>query len=155
MEYPINYREIMKTRVKWVQDRTFLGESGSGHSMVMDGDPDAGGRNLGIRPMEALLLGMGGCTAYDVIDILEKSRQKVLDCSIELEAERANKIPRIFTKILVRYIITGHNLDPNKVERAVNLSAETYCSASIMLGKTAEITHDIQIIDRPLYENKN
>ena len=137
----------MKARVKWVQDRTFLGESGSGHSMVMDGDPAGGGRDLGIRPMEALLLGMGGCTAYDVVDILEKSRQDVDNCVIELDADRAEDAPRVFTKILMRYIITGRNLDPKKVERAVNLSAKTYCSATIMLGKTAEITHEIEIVD--------
>jgi putative redox protein len=137
----------MKARVKWVQDRTFLGESGSGHSMVMDGDPAGGGRDLGIRPMEALLLGMGGCTAYDVVDILEKSREAVEDCVIELDAERAEDIPKVFTKIVVRYIVSGRNLDPGKVERAVKLSAETYCSATIMLGKTAEVTHEIEIID--------
>jgi putative redox protein len=137
----------MKARVKWVQDRTFLGESGSGHSMVMDGDPGGGGRDLGIRPMEALLLGMGGCTAYDVVDILEKSRQDVDNCVIELDADRAEDAPKVFTKILMRYIITGRNLDPKKVERAVDLSAKTYCSATIMLGKTAEITHEIEIVD--------
>ena len=137
----------MKARVKWVQDRTFFGESGSGHSMVMDGDPAGGGRDLGIRPMEALLLGMGGCTAYDVVDILEKSRQAIEDCAIEIEADRAEEIPKVFTKIVVRYIVTGRNLDPKKVERAVNLSSETYCSATIMLGKTAEITHEIEIVD--------
>ena len=137
----------MKARVKWVQDKTFLGESGSGHSMVMDGDPAGGGRDLGIRPMEALLLGMGGCTAYDVVEILEKSREDVADCAVELEAERAEDIPKVFTKIAVRYIVTGRNLDPTKVERAVNLSAETYCSATIMLGKTAEVSHEIEIID--------
>ncbi|MGY8998515.1 MAG: OsmC family protein [Rhodospirillales bacterium] len=137
----------MKARVKWVQDRTFLGESGSGHSMVMDGDPAGGGRDLGIRPMEALLLGMGGCTAYDVVDILEKSRQDVDNCVIELDADRAEDAPKVFTKILMRYIITGRNLDPKKVERAVDLSAKTYCSATIMLGKTAEITHEIEIVD--------
>ena len=137
----------MKARVKWVQDRTFLGESGSGHSMVMDGDAAGGGRDLGIRPMESLLLGMGGCTAYDVVEILEKSRQDVEDCVVELEAERAEEIPKVFTKIVARYIVTGRNLDPKKVERAVLLSAETYCSATIMLGKTAEITHEIEIVD--------
>ena len=137
----------MKARVKWVQDRTFLGESGSGHSMVMDGDPAGGGRDLGIRPMEALLLGMGGCTAYDVVEILEKSREAVEDCVIELDAERAEDIPKVFTKIVVRYIVSGRNLDPGKVERAVKLSAKTYCSATIMLGKTAEVTHEIEIID--------
>lgn len=139
----------MKARIKWVEERTFVGESGSGHSVVMDGDPASGGRNLGIRPMETLLMGMGGCTAYDVIDILQKSREAVDDCVIEMEAERAEDIPKVFTKIALRYIVTGRNLDPKKVERAVNLSAEKYCSASIMLGKTAEITHDIEIVERP------
>jgi putative redox protein len=115
--------------------------------MVMDGDPAGGGRDLGIRPMEALLLGMGGCTAYDVVEILEKSREAVEDCVIELDAERAEDIPKVFTKIVVRYIVSGRNLDPGKVERAVKLSAETYCSATIMLGKTAEVTHEIEIID--------
>jgi putative redox protein len=113
----------------------------------MDGDPAGGGRDLGIRPMEALLLGMGGCTAYDVVDILEKSRQDVDNCVIELDADRAEDAPKVFTKILMRYIITGRNLDPKKVERAVDLSAKTYCSATIMLGKTAEITHEIEIVD--------
>ena len=142
----------MKARVKWVQDRTFLGESGSGHSVVMDGDPAGGGRDLGIRPMEALLLGMGGCTAYDVVEILQKGRQDVEDCVIELDGERADEIPKVFTKIVVRYIVTGRNLDPKKVERAVSLSAETYCSATIMLGKTAEVTHEIEIVDSAISE---
>ncbi len=137
----------MDARIKWVEERTFVGESGSGHSVVMDGDPAAGGRNLGIRPMETLLMGMGGCTAYDVVDILEKSRQKVTDCVIEMTADRAEDIPKVFTKIALKYIVTGVDLDPKKVERAVNLSAEKYCSASIMLGKTAEITHEIEIVE--------
>jgi putative redox protein len=137
----------MDARIKWVEERTFVGESGSGHSVVMDGDPAAGGRNLGIRPMETLLLGMGGCTAYDVVDILEKSRQKVTDCVIEMTTDRAEVIPKVFTKIALKYIVTGVDLDPKKVERAVNLSAEKYCSASIMLGKTAEITHEIEIVE--------
>jgi putative redox protein len=137
----------MDARIKWVEERTFVGESGSGHSLVMDGDPAAGGRNLGIRPMETLLMGMGGCTAYDVVDILEKSRQKVTDCVIEMTADRAEDIPKVFTKIALKYIVTGTDLDPKKVERAVNLSAEKYCSASIMLGKTAEITYEIEIVE--------
>jgi putative redox protein len=137
----------MDARIKWVEERTFVGESGSGHSVVMDGDPAAGGRNLGIRPMETVLIGMGGCTAYDVVDILEKSRQKVTDCVIEMTTDRAEVVPKVFTKIALKYIVTGVDLDPKKVERAVNLSAEKYCSASIMLGKTAEITHEIEIVE--------
>ncbi len=137
----------MEVRVKWVQDRTFLGESGSGHSIVMDGDPDNGGRNLGIRPMETLLMGLGGCTAFDVVDILETSREAVADCVVEIDAERAAEIPKVFTKVHIRYIVSGRNLNPKKVERAVNLSAEKYCSASIMFAKTADITHEIEIIE--------
>lgn len=135
----------MKARIKWVQDATFLGESGSGHAVVMDGPPDHGGRNLGVRPMEMLLLGMGGCTAFDVVHILKKSRQPVTDCVAELEAERADEEPKIFTKIHVHFIVTGQGLDEKRVTRAVSLSADKYCSASIMLGKTAEITHDYEI----------
>ncbi len=135
----------MKARIKWVQDATFIGESGSGHAVVMDGPPDHGGRNLGVRPMEMLLLGMGGCTAFDVVHILKKSRQTVTDVVAEIEAERADEEPKIFTKIHVHFIIIGHNLDAKRVSRAVSLSAEKYCSASIMLGKTAEISHDYEI----------
>ena len=137
----------MKSRIKWIQIKTFLGESGSGHSIIMDSDPQNGGRNLGIRPMEAILMGLGGCTAYDVVNILSKSREDLIDCEIELEAERAESVPKIFTKITLKYKITGNNLSIKKVERAVNLSAEKYCSASLMLGKTAEITHQIEIIN--------
>jgi len=137
----------METRIKWVQDRTFLGESGSGNSIVIDGDPEGGGRNLGIRPMETLLMGLGGCTAYDVVDILERGRQAVDDCVIEIDATRADDAPKVFTKIALKYVITGRDLDPKKVQRAVDLSAEKYCSASIMLAKTAEITHEIEIVE--------
>jgi putative redox protein len=135
----------MKARVKWVQDATFLGEAGSGHAVVMDGPPEHGGRNLGVRPMEMLLLGMGGCTAFDVVHILRKSRQPISDCVAELEAERAAEDPKIFTRIHVHFIVTGTGLDEKRVARAVSLSADKYCSASIMLGKTAEITHDFEI----------
>ena len=135
----------MKARIKWVQDATFLGESGSGHALVMDGPPEHGGRNLGIRPMEMLLLGMGGCTALDVIHILKKSRQDVVDCHVELEAERADEEPKVFTRIHLHFIVTGRELSDKRVARAVQLSAEKYCSASIMLGKTADITHDYEI----------
>ncbi len=137
----------MKARIKWVQGATFVGESGSGHALVMDGPPDSGGRNLGVRPMEMLLLGMGGCTAFDVVDILKKSRQEISDCVVELQAERADSVPKIFTKIHVHFIVTGKGLKEAHVKRAVELSAEKYCSASIMLAKTAEITHDFEIVE--------
>lgn len=137
----------MKARVKWVQDFTFLGESGSGHSVVMDGPPESGGRNLGVRPMEMLLLGMGGCTSFDVVSILRKARQPIVDCVAELEAERAEQGPKVFTRIHVHFVITGKGLKEEQVKRAVTLSAEKYCSASIMLGKTAEITHDYEIVE--------
>src|SRR3954468_9932170 len=117
----------MKTRVKWVEGAAFLGESGSGHAVLMDGAPDAGGRNLGVRPMEMLLLGLGGCSAFDVVLILKRGREQVTDCVVELEAERATEDPKVFTRIVMRYIITGTNLDPKKAERAVALSAEKYC----------------------------
>jgi len=136
----------MKARVKWVEGVTFLGEAGSGHAVVMDGPPDSGGRNLGVRPMEMLLLGMGGCTAFDVIHILKKSRQPVEDCIVELSAERAETEPKVFTRIHVHFVVTGAGLAEKQVARAVELSAEKYCSASIMLGKTAEITHDYEIV---------
>jgi putative redox protein len=135
----------MRARVKWVENAMFVAESGSGHSVVMDGPPEHGGRNLGIRPMEMLLLGMGGCTAFDVVHILKRSRQPVIDCEVELEAERADTEPKVFTRIHVHFIVKGTGLKENHVRRAVSLSAEKYCSASIMLGKTAEITHDFEI----------
>ena len=139
--------DTMKARVKWIEARTFLGESGSGHTIVMDGAPEAGGRDLGIRPMEALLLGMGGCTAFDVVHILEKAREKVEDCVLEMEAERAPDDPKVFTQIRLRYLVSGKDLSREKVERAVNLSAEKYCSASIMLGESAEIAHEVVLVD--------
>ena len=135
----------MKARIKWVQDATFLGESGSGHAVVMDGPPDYGGRNLGVRPMEMLLLGMGGCASFDVVLILNRSRQAITDCVAEIEAERAAQEPKVFTAIHVHFIVTGRQLNEKRVARAVELSAEKYCSASIMLGKTATITHDYEI----------
>jgi putative redox protein len=137
----------MKARVKWVEDVTFVGESGSGHAVVMDGPPDAGGRNLGVRPMEMLLLGMGGCTAFDVINILKRARQPVDDCVAELEAERAETAPKVFTRIHVHFVVTGRGLSEKQVKRAIELSAEKYCSASIMLGKSAEVTHDYEIVE--------
>lgn len=135
----------MKARIKWVQDATFLGESGSGHAVVMDGPPDYGGRNLGVRPMEMLLLGLGGCASFDVVLILNRSRQAISDCVAEIEAERAAQDPKVFTAIHVHFIVTGKALSEKRVARAVQLSAEKYCSASLMLGKTATITHDYEI----------
>lgn len=137
----------MKARIKWVEDAMFLGESGSGHSVVMDGAKDAGGRDLGVRPMEMLLLGLGGCTAFDVVLILKRGREAVVDCVVDLEAERASEEPKVFTGIHIHYVVTGKGLDPAKVERAINLSAEKYCSASAIMAKTADITHDFEIID--------
>jgi putative redox protein len=137
----------MKARIKWIQDVMFLGESGSGHSVVMDGASEAGGRNLGVRPMEMVLLGLGGCSAFDVMMILKRGREQVTDCVVELDAQRAETDPKVFTKIEMRYVVTGRSLDPKKVERAVSLSAEKYCSASAILAKTAEITHSIEIIE--------
>lgn len=136
----------MKARVKWVEQVSFLGESESGHAVLMDGAPAAGGRNLGPRPMEMLLLGAGGCTSFDVISILKKSRQAVSDCYVELNAERADEDPKVFTKIHMHFVVKGKDIKPDVVERAIKLSAEKYCSASIMLGKMAEITHDFEIV---------
>ena len=137
----------MKARVKWVEGACFLGESTSGHAVVMDGPPEGGGRNLGVRPMEMLLLGLGGCSAYDVVSILRKARQDVDDCYVEIEAERADHVPRVFTRIHMHFVVSGRDLGEDKVRRAVRLSADTYCSASIMLGKAARIRHDVEIVD--------
>ncbi len=136
----------MKARVKWVEQVAFLGESESGHAVLMDGAPAAGGRNLGPRPMEMLLLGAGGCTSFDVVTILKKSRQAISDCYVELNAERAEEDPKVFTRIHMHFVVKGKDIKPEVVERAIKLSAEKYCSASIMLGKTAEITHDFEIV---------
>lgn len=138
----------MKARVKWVEGATFVGESASGHAVVMDGPPESGGRNLGIRPMEMVLLGMGGCTAFDVVMILTKARQPVVDCVVEMEAERAASDPKVFTRIHVHFVVTGSGLSDKQVARAVELSAEKYCSASIMLSKAVDITHDYEIVSR-------
>lgn len=136
----------MKGTVTWINGRAFVAESGSGHAIVMDGPPDSGGRNIGLRPMEMVLLGVGGCSAYDVVTILEKSRQKVRDCRVELTAERADAIPAVFTRIHLHFIVVGEDLSPKQVERAVHLSAQKYCSASIMLASAGvEITHDFEI----------
>ncbi len=135
----------MKARIKWIENVAFVAESESGHAMVMDGAPEGGGRNLGPRPMEVMLMGTGGCTAYDVVHILRKSRAPVTDCVLEIDSERAAEDPKVFTKIHFHFIVTGRGLKPAQVERAVQLSAEKYCSASIMLAKTAAITHDFEI----------
>lgn len=135
----------MKVDVKWIDGVSFVGESQTGHAVVMDGAPENGGRNIGMRPMEMLLIGMGGCTSFDVVTILKKSRQKVADCVAEITAERSDEIPKVFTKIHVHFKVTGQDLNAKQVERAVKLSAEKYCSASIMLGKACEITHDYAI----------
>jgi len=128
-----------------MENVSFVAESGSGHALVMDGAPEGGGRNLGPRPMEIVLMGTGGCTAYDVVHILRKSRAPVTGCVLEIDSERAAEDPKVFTKIHFHFIVTGRGLKPAQVERAVQLSAEKYCSASIMLGKTAAITHDFEI----------
>lgn len=135
----------MKVRVKWIEDVAFMGESETGHAVVMDGAPENGGRNIGMRPMEMLLIGMGGCTSFDVVTILKKSRQAVTDCVAEISAERADEVPKVFTKIHVHFVVTGSDLNDKQVQRAVSLSAEKYCSASIMLSKSVVITHDYEI----------
>ena len=137
----------MRATIKWVDNVMFIGQSGSGHSIVIDGPPQAGGENAGIRPMELMLVGLGACTRFDVVTILKKSRQDVTDCHAELEAERAEEIPQVFTRIHVHFVVSGHQLKSKQVERAVTLSADKYCSASIMMAKTAVITHDFEIIE--------
>ena len=137
----------MKARVKWVEDMMFMGESGSGHAVVMDGPPDLGGKNMGIRPMEMMLLGLGGCTSFDVMLILQRSRQEVVDCVAELSAERAETDPKVFTKIHIHFVVTGKDLKEKMVKRAVELSATKYCSASIMLSQTVDISHDYEIVE--------
>lgn len=138
----------MKATVKWVDGVMFLGESGSGHSVVMDGPEDHGGRNMGVRPMEMLLLGMGGCASFDVMSMLKKSRQDVTDCRCELDAERADAVPAVFTKIHLHFIVSGKNLKEAHVKRAVELSAEKYCSASIMMEAAGvEVSHSHEIFD--------
>ncbi len=138
----------MKATVKWTDGAMFVGESGSGHTVVMDGPEDLGGRNLGPRPMEMLLLGTGGCSVYDVMSMLRKSRQQVVDCRVEMEAERADAVPAVFTRINMHFIVTGVGLKENHVKRAVELSAEKYCSASIMLGAAGvDVTHSYELVE--------
>lgn len=135
----------MKARITWLEDMTYVAQSGSGHAVVIDGPPELGGHNLGPRPMEMLLMGMGSCTAIDVVNILRKARQDLHGCDIQVEAERADSDPKVFTTLRVHFILTGKALSTKHVERAIQLSAEKYCSASIMLGKTAQITHTFEI----------
>ena len=136
----------MKVSIKWIDGVSFVGESETGHAVVLDGAPENGGRNIGMRPMEMLLIGMGACTSFDVVTILKKARQPIMNCVAQIEAERADEIPKVFTKIHVHFVVTGAGLNALQVERAVKLSAEKYCSASIMLGKVCEISHDFEIV---------
>lgn len=137
----------MKARAKWVEGMAFMGEAGSGHAVMMDGAPEYGGRNIGIRPMEMLLIGLAGCTGFDVVQILKKGREAVTGCEVEVEAERASEDPKVFTRIHIAYRISGRGLSQAKAERAVTLSKEKYCSASIMLGATAEMTSSLTVVD--------
>jgi putative redox protein len=138
----------MKGTVKWADGAMFLAESGTGHTVVMDGPEDLGGRNMGVRPMEMLLLGTGGCSIYDVLSMLKKSRQNVVDCRVELEAERADEVPAVFTRFNMHFVVTGIGLKESHVKRAVELSAEKYCSASIMFGAAGvEISHSYEIVE--------
>ena len=138
----------MKASVLWMKDGQFIAKSDSGHTLIIDGPPDHGGKNLGARPMEMVLMGLGGCTSIDVIDILKKSRQDITDCVTQLTAERATSIPAVFTKIHIHFVVTGRNLKPRQVERAVELSATKYCSATLMLQRGGvEITHDFELVD--------
>lgn len=137
----------MRARIKWIEGVSFVGESGSGHAVVIDGAPEYGGRNLGLRPMEMVLIGMASCSAFDVVEILRKARQPVADCVVDAEAERAPAVPKVFTKIHLTYTVAGHGLDRRQVERAAALSKEKYCSATQMLAKTAEITFEVAIVE--------
>lgn len=141
----------MTAKITWINGRAFLGESGSGHAVVMDGAPESGGRNIGVRPMEMLLLGLGGCTAFDVVMILEKARQKVTGCEVALEGEREAIDPegnlKVFTKVHMVFTLTGKGLNPTQVERAIKLSEEKYCSASAMFRHTAKITSEWKVVE--------
>lgn len=135
----------MRASVRWLDGLMFEATAGSGHTIAIDGPPDLGGRNRGSRPMEVVLMGTGACSAADVVSILNKSRQDITDCVVELDAERAESVPKVFTRIHMHYVVTGRKLKAEAVERAVKLSAEKYCSATQMLNQTAEITHDFEI----------
>ncbi|AHE99510.1 OsmC family protein [Thioalkalivibrio paradoxus] len=145
----------MQVRVKWVDGMAFVGETGTGHALVMDGAPEFGGRNLGARPMEMLLLGLGGCTAFDVVAILKKARQPVLDCEVTVDAVRSDKVPKVFTEIRVHYRVYGNGLAEKQVARAVELSSTRYCSASVMLGASAKIEHDFEVIEGPAARDRS
>lgn len=137
----------MQARVKWVEEVLFMGQSGSGHTVMMDGPEEVGGRNLAARPMEMLLMGLGGCSTFDVVSILKKSRQNVTGCEVEIRSERADTEPKVFTKIDLHFIVTGENLKESAVQRAVSLSAEKYCSASIMLERAGvAVSHSYSIV---------
>ena len=138
----------MKATITLQEGSTFEGVAGSGHRVTMDVAPEVGGRNLGLRPMEMVLLGLGGCTAIDVLHMLRKGRQPIADMRVELDAERADDTPKVFTRIHVHFVLTGAGLDPHKIERAIKLSATKYCSASMMLNKTAKMTHDFEIVEQ-------
>ncbi len=137
----------MKVRIKWLEGVAFVAETETSHAFVMDGSPEGGGRNLGPRPMETVLAGTGGCTAYDVVTILRKARQDVTDVAVEMDADRATTDPKVFTRIHMHFVVTGHNVKRDAVERAIKMSAEKYCSATAMLAKTAEVTHDFEIVE--------
>ena len=136
----------MNTTVKWIDGMMMVGESASGHTIVMDGPEELGGKDLGVRPMELLLLGMGGCTTVDVVSTLKKMRENVQDCRVEISAKRADEHPKVFTAIHLHFIVEGDNLNDKKITKAVSLSADKYCSASIMLAKTATVTHNFEVI---------
>ena len=137
----------MNISVNWVDGMLMVGKSHSGHSITMDGPPEIGGDNLGVRPMEMLLLGVAGCTMIDVVTTLKKMRQELTHCETKVNAERAADHPKVFTDIHIQFLVKGNDLDSKKVEKAITLSAEKYCSASIMLGKTASISHDFEILE--------
>ena len=137
----------MNISVNWVDGLLMVGKSDSGHTITMDGPPESGGENLGVRPMEMLLLGVAGCTMIDVVTTLKKMRQDLSHCETKINAERATDHPKVFTNIHIQFIVKGKDLDSKKVDKAITLSAEKYCSASIMLGETATITHDFEIIE--------
>lgn len=139
----------MRTQIKWRTGASFIGETGSGHVLFMDGPPDFGGKNTGPRPMELLLTGLGGCTAFDVVMMLQKLRQDIYDCTVDINATRADSEPKVFTHIHIHFTVYGQSLSEQQVARAIQLSADKYCSASIMLGKAAEISHDYEIIEGP------
>jgi putative redox protein len=140
----------MNVKVKWIDGMMMVGESGSGHAVVMDGPADVGGNNMGVRPMEMLLIGMAGCTTVDVVSTLKKMRENIDDCIAEVSAERASEHPKVFTNIHIHFIVQGLDLNPAKVEKAIALSADKYCSASIMMAKTANVTHDFEVVTPPV-----